>query len=177
MLSLEKDSKDGCCLKKMMTVSLSSTPTCMATTTSCIAIATADRQVYTYRLPTEKKITQVLDVDICQLATNQPEDSHTDRITSLSVHQTLNLIATSSNDGRIKVWDSSCDLVAEVVMGSAVDAICFVTMGADLLIGFQHQLCVILGKQILSTKLLEELHEEPNVPERSLSFNPLLQFW
>ena len=177
MIYIEKELKSKCSLKRIMTISLLFYPTCMATTNSCLAIASPDSRVLAYHLPPSGTSTHYLSEEYYKPATNQSEDAHTKTITSLSIHQTLNLIATSGEDGKIKIWDIACELVAEVTMGSTVDALCFVTKGADILIGFHEQLCVINGTKLFPSRYLEGLNESPTKQERTLSFDPQLEFW
>ena len=176
LLSMEKETREKHTLMKLMTISMSFIPSCIGINSSCLAITFCNK-VYTYNLPSGINTdngTNYCKVTSDEPMTNQSEDSHTSKITSISVHQTLNLIATSTEDGEIKVWDRSCDLVADITMKSIVNTVCFMPIEPNLLIGSQGHLSIIPSKTIFPYK---RFTEELDQSEQLIYFNPELQFW
>lgn len=178
LLKVRLDYRHECWMQKIVNISVSFVPTFMGTTGSCLALTTSDQGVHTLRIPTlVDSSTQVTVIEDPEFVVGQLEDLHCGRITSFSMHQTLNLIATSGEDNRIKVWDYSCDLVAEVNMDLIVSSLSFITRGADLLIGFNEQLGIISGRTLLPLSQLRDLEAFPDVNEVPLQFDHQLEFW
>lgn len=170
--------EEQCWMQKILNISVDFVPSFMGTTTSCLALATSEYGIHTLHIPSlVDSSTQVTVIEDPVFTTSQSEDVHCNQITSFSMHQTLDLIATSSEDNKIKVWDYSCDLVAEIDMGLTVSSLCFITRGADLLIGFNEQLGIITGKKLLPLSHLSQLKEFPAEAEIPLKFDNQLEFW
>ena len=173
LLCIEKEFKEKHTLMKIMAIPISFTPSCIATTSLCLAI-TLGNKIYTYDIPQTDNGGMKVITATDQAKTNQSEDSHTNKITSISVHQTLNLIATSSQDGEIKIWDSSCDIVADITMDSIVNTVCFMPAEPSLLIGSHGELSIIPTACIFpQRRFTAELYQS----EQPMFFNPEIEFW
>lgn len=90
------------------------------------------------------------------------------------------LYATSSIDGRIKIWNTKCHLVRELVFDNTLSGLCFANARGDILVGFQSNLhCVplleYLPNQYLQMVLDEDISDDRT--EYCISFDPLLKFW
>ena len=86
--------------------------------------------------------------------THQREDRHTHTITSLTSSPQLRLLATTSLDGLVKVWNSSNQLVAEIDFGQPLLSACFVNSRGDLLVGFQRRICRVNSSHYLPSHYL-----------------------
>ncbi|ELT93743.1 hypothetical protein CAPTEDRAFT_227356 [Capitella teleta] len=66
---------------------------------------------------------------------HSPEDDHMDNITALSSCPKMNLLASSSNDGTIRIWNEKNHLCRVISMNTVPSSLCFCSQRGDLLVG------------------------------------------
>ena len=90
------------------------------------------------------------------------------------------LFATSSIDGRIKIWNTKCHLVRELVFDNTLSGLCFANARGDILVGFQSNLHYVPLLEYLPNQYLQMMLDESISDDRTeycISFDPLLKFW
>ncbi|KAJ3069526.1 WD repeat-containing protein 87 [Podochytrium sp. JEL0797] len=109
------------------------------------------------------------------------DEDHTKPITCLVNLSNLNLFASSSLEGVVKIWDGYGNiLLKEIQFGSSVLSICFLNHRGDLLIGTANQVILLKSQDYLPTFLLKELmllHIPTDLNESPLTFDESLDFW
>ena len=91
------------------------------------------------------------------------------------------MFATSSLDGRIKIWNENCNLIRELVFDRTLSGLCFANARGDILVGFQSNLHFVSLTEYLPNHYLRMLLSgkrlEDDRTEYCISFDPLLKFW
>lgn len=114
------------------------------------------------------------------LLTHQAEDDHTDAIIALQCCPKLNLFATSSTDGVVKVWNKENHLVSEIEFGESLASICFANSRGDLLVGFQKHVSLILAGDYLPEAIIDAIYGNTLLEdylEQPMTFDSDLEFW
>ncbi|KAI9206126.1 uncharacterized protein BJ171DRAFT_612718 [Polychytrium aggregatum] len=112
---------------------------------------------------------------------SQDED-HIKEITDLSCHSGLNLFATSSLDGMVKIWDGcESSLLREIQFGEPIYSVCFCNQRGDLLVGMSDQIALIRIQDYLPLQVLKSLLEAgewiDDIIEAPTKFDSNLDFW
>lgn len=92
----------------------------------------------------------------------------------------LPIIATASEDGRVKIWSTKCVLLRELSFDRTLSGLSFANERGDLLVGFQSNLHFVHVTEFLPNSYLELLLEnnyKDDEIEYCISFDPLLRFW
>ena len=122
---------------------------------------------------------------------HQHEDDHEDNVLAVAASPRLPLFVSSGGDGKVKVWDKDNQLVADIYFGSELESVCFAGNRGDLLVGFQHQICLVKAELFLPIhyQYLEGIYSgeyyiggrnfanEIELAEKPLPFDPNLEFW
>ncbi|KAJ3324179.1 WD repeat-containing protein 87, partial [Gonapodya sp. JEL0774] len=95
------------------------------------------------------------------------DDDHSGRVTSVALVENLNLFATASVDGTVKVWTRECALVREVQFNEPVSAVEFLNSRGDLVVGLEDGVNIVkcqdyLPRHILLA-ILKQSHEDDPV--------------
>lgn len=182
---LETNGQKDIVLKNTGTVVPSSSPVCMALmeTRLCVAVAT-NHQILVYDLNQKNQSWQHISLGSWSGLSpilHQPDDDHKDQVLAVTASPHLLLFASSGKDGKVKVWNQNNQLVADIHLGSdhELSAVCFANNCGDLLIGFQHQICLVKAELFLCSPNQQETaggSEEEKV-DTLIPFDPDLEFW
>ena len=145
-------------VKNLGFISLDYAPVCISLLQSHLCVATPDNQLFIYDL-NDLGESDSISISYVQPVTHSQDDSHTDCIVSLSANSQLNIFASSSKDGRIKVWDTDCQLISEIELGLSLTHLCFDVATSNILLGFQKQLCMIPAAKYLPFQRLSKTKE------------------
>ena len=164
-------------LKIRASISLKLCPTHMGLLHSTLCLALSDNKIVQLDFPPNSRY-ECLSLDTLPLLTHQPEDDHTEEITSLSSCTRLKLFATSSSDGYVKVWGTDNHLVSEIHFGASLASVGFANPLGDLLVGFQKHICIVEAGNYLPAELVtEHPHCDHDSVEEPITFDPELEFW
>lgn len=175
IVEIRMDAKKSLLIHNITILNLHIHPLHMKLIDSKLCVTTSTNQIYVYDLPLDGNDTFGL-YNLLPLTHNKMDD-HTNVITSLSSCTSLDLFATSSRDGWIKVWDCQCQLISNINLGSSISCVCFNDTTHDLLVGFQNQLHVIPAHRYLSQSLHQSHKVTDTMVENPLTFQPNLKFW
>lgn len=107
-------------------------------------------------------------------------DDHVEPLTSLEFSPTLQLFATSSMDGTVKVWNMDNKLVREIHIGQPVTSVAFANRRGDLVVGVHDEVSLLETKDYLLPGVMKKI-TEANIPldlsEDYLRFDKELDFW
>ena len=178
-LCIRKNWREECFLKSLTSIYADCIPTCIAIRNGNLALATTGNQLLVFHIPKTDSSNTLLSRNYAfQPVTHIPEDAHTSKINSLDISQILDLIVTCGEDGRVKVWDMSCNLVSDINLGSPVTSVCFTKQDmVNILIGFRSQLCIIPAGKYLPSHYSNSQEFLHIVKEKPILFNPQLKFW
>ena len=115
------------------------------------------------------------------LLTHQTEDDHIGSIISLQCSSKLNLFATSSKDGHVKIWNEENHLISEIDFGESLASVCFANSHGDLLVGFQKHVSLIQARDYLPEAIIKSNNDRgtplEDCIEQPMTFDPDLEFW
>ena len=114
------------------------------------------------------------------LLMHQTEDDHTDSVISLQCCPKLKLLATSSKDGHIKIWNEENHLLSEIDFGESLASVCFANLHGDLLVGFQKHISLIQARDYLPETIVEINSRDTlleDCTEHPMTFDSDLEFW
>ncbi|KAJ3015847.1 UNVERIFIED_CONTAM: WD repeat-containing protein 87, partial [Siphonaria sp. JEL0065] len=117
--------------------------------------------------------------------TRHPHDEdHMKSITCLVALENLNIFASSSSEGSVKIWDGYGNIMLkEVQFGCNVLSVCFCNIRGDLLVGTNDQVALIKMQDYLPPYILQELlfrssiRVDDDLDEPPLVFDDTLDFW
>ena len=169
-----------CHLKLRLSMNMNMSPLHIGMIQTVLCLALSDNRVVGIKVPPDgRQAREHLPLASADLLTHQEEDDHTDAITSLSCCGYLQLFATSSRDGRVKVWTTSNELVSEIHLGPSLMSVCFVSSNGDLLIGLHGHICRFHTHKYLPPTMMALVRECPfqDGTEDPIPFDPELKFW
>ena len=180
--SIEVDRTSHIYLKVNQCVYFEPVPTftCLLGSSLCMAIDNKLVMVPLSELEDSRSvIPQLFFLSDLPLLTHEKYDDHTAAIISLSCSEELELFATSSKDGMVKIWNSTGQLVSELEFGESLAAVCFSNSRGDLLVGFQNHICVIKAEDYLTSNYVSNDVDvvSSEVQERPITFDSELKFW
>ncbi|XP_070796275.1 WD repeat-containing protein 97 [Pituophis catenifer annectens] len=114
---------------------------------------------------------------------HRPEDDAQDDITGLCCCPNLQLFASSSRDGSVKIWDHKNRLLRHLKLNTIPESLAFANHKGDLLVGLEQHLYLIphtkylpsyYQMQLLWAKFLEPL-QDVSLPMSPSSFEALVQ--
>ncbi|XP_013923582.1 PREDICTED: WD repeat-containing protein KIAA1875-like [Thamnophis sirtalis] len=112
-----------------------------------------------------------------------PEDDAQDDITGLCCCPNLQLFASSSRDGSVKIWDHKNKLIRHLKLNTIPESLAFANHKGDLLVGLEQHLYLIphtqylpsyYQMQLLWAKFLEPL-QDVSLPMSPSTFEALVQ--
>ncbi|KAJ3412758.1 hypothetical protein HDV05_000279 [Chytridiales sp. JEL 0842] len=109
------------------------------------------------------------------------DEEHVGAITCIANLETLNIFATSSKDGTVKIWDANdSSLLREIQFGEAIHSVCFCNDRGDLLVGQTDQVVLVRIQDYLPLNILSEVLVRDwtdDVVETPPEFDPSIDFW
>ncbi|XP_077209592.1 WD repeat-containing protein 97 [Paroedura picta] len=114
---------------------------------------------------------------------HRPEDDPQDDITGLCCCPDLNLFASASRDGSVKVWNSENKLLRHLKLDTIPESLAFANPQGDLLVGIERHLYLIHHKKylpsyynmtLLCARFLEPI-QHSSLPISRASFEALVQ--
>lgn len=165
-------------IKNLGCISLDYAPAYISLLQSHLCVATPDNQLFVYDLD-DLEASDSINISHLQPVTHSQDDSHYDDILSLSANSQLNIFASSSKDGRIKVWDVECQLLSEIELGLSLTRLCFDVATGNILLGFQQQLCMISAAKYLPFQRLSrtKVRKRRDVLECPVPFDETTTIW
>ena len=165
------------CLKLQTSIILDTCPSHMALLDSTLCLALPVNKLICLNIPHgDNNKSTIHSLSDIPTLTHQCEDDHTDTITSLSCCPFLKAFATSSKDGRVKIWSSSNQLISEIHFGATLASVCFANPQGDLLVGFQKHICIVQAEDYLPALYIEKSKCRDRI-EDPILFDPTLKFW
>ena len=131
----DKLAAPSCHLKHIQTISLQDMPLRMLVMHNSIVVGTTQNTLVHCKLNTDTSI----------ILTHSPDDEHTDQISKLAFLPTFSLVASSSTDGTVKLWDSENVLIREIQLNEPVSSVCFANARGDLFVGLKDSVYLIKG--------------------------------
>jgi len=106
------------------------------------------------------------------------EDSHKSFINSLLYCHVLDVFITGSDDGMVKVWDTSNQLIADVEIGWPLTSVGLAGVVGDLLISHHNAITHFYSSSFLPAEYTA-LKRKPKIKTkgRMIPFNSNLKFW
>ena len=181
------DKGDFVSLKMQICIQMETIPKCLGILDTLLCVTTIKNSVKMLDISAE--LTKTMQQSRClahgclfnsmPVLSHQREDCHMDTIISLSCSHSLDLFATSSRDGHLKVWSTSNQLVSDIHFGDTLTSACFSNARGDLLVGFQRQVCTVRAQDFLPPAYLQLSMEccVSDCAEDPITFDPTLQFW
>ena len=110
---------------------------------------------------------------------HEPDDSHRASINSLLYCASLKTVITSSDDGVVKVWDLSNQLVADLDIGWPLSSVGIASEAGDLLISHQNVITKFSSNHFLPHEYTSRIRRNTvnDFSESVIPFNPNLKFW
>ena len=171
---LKYDKSDRLVPIMLQDLQLDSPPTQIALNQNITAVALGRRLVmYKFR----QKCHGNMSITVHQ---HSRDEMHVENIMQVTCCQTLSIFASSSPDGRIKIWNENNQLIRELNFDNTLSGICFANDRGDLLVGFQGNLHYVSITKYLPVKYLRrilELTYTGDQIEFCLPFDPILRFW
>ena len=168
-------------LQLLLSIKMASKPQHMSLMGTRVCVSLDDDHIVMLITPSDRRTsvrphgyTDV--VSVRALLKHQPEDEHSNKITSLTACSFLNIFVSCSNDGVVKAWNSENQLIAEMEFGTALSSVGFANSRGDLLVGLQQHISIIRTDDYLPDNYLKscpywDLREKPMI------FDPDLEFW
>ncbi|ETE59509.1 WD repeat-containing protein, partial [Ophiophagus hannah] len=141
-----------------------------------LAVAFQDPETVTYSIVHYNLIEQTR-------SEHGPEDDAQDDITGLCCCPNLQLFASSSRDGSVKIWDHKNRLLRHLKLNTIPESLAFANHKGDLLVGLEQHLYLIphtrylpsyYQMQLLWAEFLEPL-QDVSLPMSPTSFEALVQ--
>ncbi|KAJ3241679.1 WD repeat-containing protein 87 [Chytriomyces hyalinus] len=110
------------------------------------------------------------------------DEDHVKTVSGLSSLHSLQLFASSSEDGTAKIWDAEANgLVREIQFNEVVSSVCFNNPRGDLLVALSSQLILVrvhdyLPNQYLADLVIKDAWEDDPI-ESPKQFDSDLDFW
>ncbi|KAJ3116727.1 WD repeat-containing protein 87 [Physocladia obscura] len=124
----------------------------------------------------------VQSASILDIPHHSPDEDHVKYVTNIVNLEYLNIFASSSIDGIVKIWDGYHN-TQEIQFGSAVLSLCFCNKRGDLLVGISDQVVLLKLQDYFPIYILQELLFKrdiflaDDIEEIPTTFDDDLDFW
>ncbi|CAE1177650.1 unnamed protein product [Acanthosepion pharaonis] len=150
------------CLVPLMSFYCSCTPTQLTVMKNLLCVAFQDHNTLNFSIV-------AYDLANSDRFDHSPEVDHLDSVVAFATCSTMNIFASASQDGTLKFWNETNDLIKTLQLAACPTSLCFYGNKGDLLIGIGFQLYHIPYMAYLPSsyriKMLSLMLEEPKIDE------------